>query len=397
MRITDIKTTVVRGWIDWLLIRIDTDEGISGYGDAPIYLDQGVEIYRAIINHSLKPKLLDQDPTNVERLYRRMGMDPRGGILTFAISSVEMALWDIAGKALDAPIYKLLGGKHRDKIRVYADFHAGKPTFSLQSYDVMKYKEIFTPEAYAENAINVKKLGYTLLKLDIYPEIAMLAGPKGYSDGNLGESGMKYLVSIIEAVREAIGDDIELAADFTSPNETYTVPDAIKLINALEKFNLKWVEDVVSPSNIDALATVTESVKVPTLAGGVLQTRFGFREIIQKQAVRIIHPDLAHCGGLAEGKKIHDMAEIYYMPVALHNICSPIGTMAMVHAAATMSNFLALEIHHLAVPWWEDLVKGDKPIIKEGYIEVPDKPGLGIELNEAEVKKHLKPGEKYFT
>jgi len=132
------------------------------------------------------------------------------------------------------------------------------------------------------------------------------------------------------------------------------------------------------------------------LAGGILQTRLGFREIIQKQAVRILHPDLSHCGGLGEGKKIHDLAEMYYIPVALHKICSPVGTMAFVHAAATMSNFLALEIHHLAVPWWEDLIKGNKPIIKEGYIEVPDKPGLGIELNEAEVRKHLKPGEEYF-
>ena len=396
MKITDIKTTVVQGYIDWLLIRIDTNEGISGYGDAPMPPGQVVDTYRAIINYTLKPKLLDQDPTNVERLYRKMGMDPRGGILTFAISSVEMALWDLAGKALNVPIYKLFGGKLRDKIRIYADCHAGKPTFSRESYDVIKHNEIFTPKAYAENAINIKKLGYTLLKFDLYPEIAILARPKGFFDGNLSESGLKYLVSLIEAVREAIGEDIELAVDFTSWGGYYTVPDAIKLINALEKFNLKWVEDVVSPNNIDALATVTGSVNVPTLAGGVLQTRMGFREIIQKQAIRIIHPDLTHCGGLSEGKKIHDMAEIYYIPVALHNICSPVGTMANVHAAATMSNFLALEIHHLAVPWWEDLVKGDKPIIKEGYIEVPDKPGLGVELNEAEVRKHLKQGEEYF-
>jgi L-alanine-DL-glutamate epimerase-like enolase superfamily enzyme len=388
---------VVQGWIDWLLIRIDTDEGICGYGEAPMPGGHFVETYREIINRTLKPKLINQDPTNVERLYRKMGMNPLNGIVNFAISSVEMALWDIAGKALDVPTYKLLGGKHRDKIRIYADCHAGKPTFSRESYDVIKYKEIFTPEAYTENAINVKKLGYTLLKFDIYPEIAALAGPQGYFDGNLGESGMKYLVSIIEAVREAIGDDIELAADFTSLSGFYTVPDAIKLINAFEKFNLKWAEDVVAPFNVDALLTVTESVNVPTLAGGILQTRLGFREIIQKQAVRILHPDLSHCGGLAEGKKIHDLAEIYNMPVALHNICSPVGTMAMVHAAATMTSLLALEIHHLAVPWWEDLIVGDKPIIKEGYIEVPDKPGLGIELNEAEVRKHLKPGEEYFV
>ncbi len=397
MKITDIKTTVVQGWIDWLLIRIDTDEGICGYGEAPMPGGHVVETYRAIINHTLKPKLIDQDPTNVERLYRKMGFNPYNGIVNFAISSVEMALWDLAGKALDVPTYKLLGGKHRDKIRIYADCHAGKSVFSRDSYDVEKYPEIFTPEAYAENAKFAKNLGYTLLKFDIYPEIAALAGPKGFFDGNLGKSGFDYLVSIVEAVRAAIGKDTELAIDFTSLSGFYTVPDAIKLINAFEKFNLKWAEDVVAPFNIDALLTVTESVNVPTLCGGIIQTRLGFREIITRQAIRIPHPDLSHCGGLAEGKKIHDLAEIYYMPVALHNICSPVGTMAMVHAAATMTSLLALEIHHLAVPWWEDLIEGDKPIIKEGYIEVPDKPGLGIELNETEVKKHLKPGEEYFV
>ena len=175
MKITDIKTMVVQGWIDWLWIRIDTDEGICGYGEAPMPSGHFVETYREIINRTLKPKLINQDPTNVERLYRKMGMNPLNGIVNFAISSVEMALWDIAGKALDVPTYKLLGGKHRDKIRVYADCHAGKPTFSRESYDVEKHKEIFTPEAYAENAINAKKLGYTLLKFDIYPEIAALA------------------------------------------------------------------------------------------------------------------------------------------------------------------------------------------------------------------------------
>jgi len=351
--------------------------------------------YKSIIENPLKRRILGEDPTDVERLYRKMGIDPRGGIVTYASSSVEMALWDIAGKALDAPIYKLLGGKHRDRIRCYADCHAGKPVFSRESYDPVKYREIFTPEAYAANARAIKKLGYDFLKFDIYPEVATLAGPKGYYNGNLGNSGLEYLVSLIEAVREEIGEETDLAADFTSLAGYYTVPDAIRLINAFEKFNLKWAEDVVSPSNVDALATVTASVKTPTLAGGVLQTRLGFREIIEKQAVRILHPDLAHCGGLAEGKKICDMAEVYYMPVAIHNICSPIGTMAMAHAAATMAGFLALEVHHLGVPWWDDLVKGE-PIIKDGHIKLPDKPGLGIELDDAEVQKHLRPGEKYF-
>ncbi|MCJ7506502.1 mandelate racemase/muconate lactonizing enzyme family protein [Candidatus Bathyarchaeota archaeon] len=396
MKITDVRTTVVQGWIDWLLIRVDTDEKISGYGDAPMPPGHAAETYEAVIDHTLRPRLLGEDPTNIERLCRKMGMDPRGGVVTYIISSVEMALWDIFGKALDVPTYKLLGGNHRDRIRCYADCHAGKPTFSRESYDVVKNKEIFTPEAYAENARNAKKLGYDFLKFDIYPEVATVAGPEGYVDGHLRDAGLRYLVGILGAVREAIGEDTDLAADFTSAGGYYTVPDAIRLISAFERFNLRWVEDVVSPSNVDALATVTASVRTPTLAGGVLQTRQGFREIIEKQAVRILHPDLSHCGGLAEGKKIHDMAETYYMPVALHNICTPVGTMAMVHAAATMANFLALEVHHLGVPWWDDLVKSEKPIIKKGYIEVPDKPGLGIELNEAEVRKHLRQGKKYF-
>ena len=399
MKVTDIKTTVVQGWTDWVLIRVDTDEEICGYGDAPMPSGQVASTYKSIIENTLKSRILGEDPTDVERLYRKMGMDnvsgPRGGILTYAISSVEMALWDIAGKALDAPVYKLLGGKHSNKIRCYADCHAGKPVFSRESYDPTKYAEIFTPDAYAANAKAIKVLGYDFLKFDVYPELAVLAGPKGYCNGHLSNSGLEYLVSLIEAVRKEIGDEIDLAADFASLGAWYTVPDAIRLIRAFDKCNITWAEDVVSPSNIDALATVTASVKTPTMAGGVLQTRFGFREIIEKQAVRILHPDLVHCGGLAEGKKIHDLAELYYMPVAIHNICSPIGTMACAHAAASMAGFLALEVHHLGVPWWNDLIEGAQ-IIKNGHIELTDKPGLGIELNDAEVRRHLRQGEKYF-
>jgi len=137
-------------------------------------------------------------------------------------------------------------------------------------------------------------------------------------------------------------------------------------------------------------------VKTPTLTGEVLYTRRGFRELIEKQVVKIVSPDLSLYGGLSEGKKIAEMADLYYMLVAPHNICSPIGTMAVVHACAAMPNFLGLEFHSLAVPWWEDLVKGDKPLIKEGYIDLPEKPGIGIELNEEEVRKHLKEGETFF-
>lgn len=303
-----------------------------------------------------------------------------------------MALWDLAGKALGAPVYKLLGGKHRVRVRIYCDCHAGTPIASRADYGVEK-RENYTPEAYAESARRVRRLGFDFLKFDLYPNIASLAGRPRPGEAYLDDAAVRFLASLVAGAREAVGDSIDLAVDFGG----YRVSDAIRLANALEPYHLAWVEDVVPQEyNVATFREVTRSVKTPTLTGELLYTRQGFRELIEEQAVRIVAPDLSFTGGLAEGKKIAELAELYAMHTAPHNICSPIGTMAAVHACAAMPNLLALEFHAVAVPWWDSLVKGSQPLIQDGYIQVADRPGIGVELNEEEARRHLMPGETLF-
>lgn len=388
MKITDLKVAVLQGNFEWMLIRIDTDEGVSGLGEA-FTASRTHELFKPIVL-ALKRVLIGEDPTNVERLWRRMGPSPRSGPLVQVISGVEMALWDITGKAFGAPVYKLLGGKQRDRVRIYCDCHAGIPIASRADYGVEK-RENYTPEAYAENARRIKSLGFTFLKFDLYPNILSLASPS--SEGYLSEASIKFATNIIGNVRDAVGDGVELAVDFGG----YRISDAIRLANALEPYRLAWVEDAVPQEyNVATFLEVTHSIKTPTLTGELLYTRQGFRELIEKQAVRIVAPDLSWTGGLSEGKKIAELADLYAMYTAPHNICSPIGTMAAVHACATMPNFLALEFHAVAVPWWNSLVKGTEPIIQNGYIQVPERSGIGVELNEDEIRKHLMPGEGLF-
>ncbi|MEM2905836.1 MAG: mandelate racemase/muconate lactonizing enzyme family protein [Candidatus Bathyarchaeia archaeon] len=390
MKITDLKVAVLQGNFEWMLIRVDTDEGLSGYGEA--FAAWRTREWFKPIALGLKDALVGEDPTDVERLWAKMGPSPRSGPLVQVISGVEMALWDIAGKALGAPVYKLLGGKWRDSIRVYCDCHAGTPIASRTDYSVDK-RENYTPQAYAENARRVKRLGFTFLKFDLYSNIASLGGRPRPGEGYLDDAAIKFLASLVEGAREAVGDNTDLAMDFGG----YAVSDAIRLANALEPYHLVWVEDVVPQEyNAATFREVTRAVKTPTLTGELLYTRQGFRELIEQQAVRIVAPDLSYTGGLAEGKKIAELAGLYAMHAAPHNICSPIGTMAVVHACAAMPNLLALEFHAVAVPWWNDLVKGTQPLIQDGYIKVPDGPGIGVELNEDEAKKHLLPGETLF-
>jgi len=384
MRIVDVKAAVVEGNFDWPLIRIDTDEGVSGYGEVR---DAGSK--RLALD--LKPILLGQDPTNVEVVFRRIrgfgGPGRQGG----GVSAVEMALWDITGKALGAPVYKLLGGEYRDRVRIYCDCHAGKPIVKA-SEDYRLDEVNYTPEAYAENARRIRRLGFTFLKFDVGLGVAGLV-PGGLYDGHLTDAGLRYQVSIVETLREAVGDGTELALDCGQG----TVAAAIRFADAVEQFNLTWLEDLISYTDVKGFREVTTAVKTPTLTGEDIYTREGFRELIEEHAIRIPSPDLATVGGIAETKKVAELADLHHMPVAPHFAGSPVSMMANIHAAAAISNLIALEFHAVGVPWWDSLVKGvSKPIIKDGYADVPDKPGLGIELEEEEVRKHLKDGETFF-
>ncbi|MBA2691010.1 MAG: mandelate racemase/muconate lactonizing enzyme family protein [Rubrobacter sp.] len=420
MKITDVRTAVVEANYDWTFTRIYTDEGITGLGES--FLAPGLT---AIIA-DLKPLLVGEDPRNVDKLFSKMrwaasGAGSMGGIVYNAISGIEAALWDVVGKFYGMPIHNLLGGKYRDEVRIYADCHAGEALEALDSVMVARHPrwlpeaeksaiaseinhpvhgrafgeaatdEVFTPEMYASRAREVADMGFTAMKFD-------LDVPNPYTkdthSGTLTHAEVKFMAALVEGVREAVGDAVDIAFDL---HWRYNVSDAERLACELEPYGLMWLEDPVPPENIEAMRRVTQSTKTPISSGENYYMRYGFREALEKGALDIIAPDLQKTGGLLEGRKIADMADAHYVAVAPHCIASPVGTIASAHVCAAIPNFLALEWHGMSVPFWEDMVVGfDGPIIKDGYIKVPEAPGLGVDLNEEVAREYARPGEPFF-
>ena len=376
LKIVDIRTAKIDVRFEEVLVKVYTDEGIVGLGEA--YWGEGV---REIIgSEKLRQILLGENPLDVNRLFSRMisrlsGEGSLAGSVVTAISGIELALWDIAGKSLGTPLYQLLGGKYRDKVRIYADCHAG---------------ETDEPESWAEKAKSIRDLGYTALKFDIdTPEHWNADFNRCLSNTEISTQAEK-----VAAVRDAVGDNVDIAIDC---HWKYSPRDALKLADALQEYALLWLEDPIPPGNVDAMRKVTARSPVPICTGENLYLKYGFKELIENQATDIVSPDIPKVGGISEFKRIAEMADTYFMPVAPHNVSSPVATMAGVHACASISNFLVLEVHHLGrVPWWGDLVRGEKPLIKDGYMTVTEKPGLGLELDEKEVSKHLIEADEDF-
>ncbi len=389
MRSSDIKTATVQGNFEWILVRVYTDEGLVGLGEA--YWGAGV----ADNIRRMKPLLVGEDPHNVDWLFQKMvrgmsGAGSTGGTTVAAISGIELALWDIKGQALGNPIYNLLGGRYREQIRVYADCgHGDRPT----------------PASWAEKAKRVVAQGFTAIKFDIDnidpkrfgdPYHVGVGARSEWVEGQqrpISAQEMDLMIRLVGAVREAVGDCVDVAVDC---HWNYNVRDVIRLAQELEPFKLMWLEDPTPPDNIEALKRVTDHSPVPICAGENHYTRHGLRPMITTQAVDIVQPDVPKVGGLLEAKKIADLADIYYMPIAAHNVSSPVATMAACHTCSTMRNFIILEFHGVDVPWWNDLVIGNVPLIQGGYIRLPEGPGLGIDLNEDVVRAHLQQGSSFF-
>jgi len=384
MKITDLKTAVVKGNFDWPIIKVETDEGIEGYGE----VRDGGSKELAL---TLKPILIGEDPLNINRVFNKIhglgGPGRRGG----GVSAVEIALWDIVGKVLDVPVYTLLGGRYRETVKIYCDCHAGKPIVDAgrdYQLDAVNY----TPEAYAENAKCVRQLGFSILKFDVGLGVAGLV-PYGVLSGSLTNGGLRYLISIVEALREALREDIELTLDCGMG----TVSNAIRFSKAVEPYHVAWLEDIIAFTDVEGFRKVTASTTTPTLTGEDIYLAEGFLELIENHAIRIAAPDLATVGGIRETVRTAELAKLHGLRIASHFAGSPISFMANLHAASVMPNLIAVEFHAVGVPWWDSLVEGvGKPIIKNGVAEVPKGPGLGVVLNEKEIRKHLKEGESYF-
>jgi L-alanine-DL-glutamate epimerase-like enolase superfamily enzyme len=379
MKIVDVQACVIgrpepaSGGSVWTFVRVYTDEGIVGTGECNSAGPgtSGFATKETVL--ALRPLLIGQDPMRVGPLYETLRRSGRyGGTTTapviFAITGLENALYDIIGKALGVPVYKLLGGSYRNRLRLYADCHAGDSS---------------EPQAYVDKALEVIDEGYGAVKFDVD---GMGVGKLDVYNRTVSAREMSHIIDVIRSTREGVGYDIDLAIDC---HGQFDLPSAITLAKAVEDLRLLWLEEPVPAENIEALVQVRASTSTVICTGENHYTRFEFVELLQCQATDIIMPDLAKAGGIMEAKRIADIADAYYVPIAPHNVSSPLGMMAACHVMASVPNFLLLEFHGRAVSWWEDLCDGDKPFIEDGWMTVSDRPGIGVELNDTN-------GDSYF-
>ncbi|MGC8642278.1 MAG: mandelate racemase/muconate lactonizing enzyme family protein [Isosphaeraceae bacterium] len=389
LRIKDLRIALVRGAPFRVpIIRIDTNQGLSGLGEVR---DGGSPHYALM----LKSRLLGENPCNVERIFKKVKQFGHHGRQGGGVSGVEMALWDLAGKAFGVPVHQMLGGRYRERIRLYAD--------TAISRDKSEY---------ARRLKDRVEMGYTFLKMDLGIDLlgrerGLITAPLGFNWSRdwsvphpftaiqLTDKAIGRLVEYVAAAREVVGYEVPLAADHFGH---FPVNDAIRLGKALTPYQLAWLEDLVPWQYTELWKQVTSAIDVPTLTGEDIYLKEGFIKLIDAHAVDYIHPDLATAGGILETKKIGDYAEERGVGMAMHFAGTPISFMANVHCAAATQNVIALEHHGVEVPWWDDLVSGpEKPLVKSGFARVPDRPGLGVELNEEVVRAHLVPGGRYFA
>ncbi len=400
LKITDMRycfTAVMGGTA---IIRIDTNQGIYGLGEVRDAADPRYALM-------LKSRILGENPCNVERIFKIIKQFGGQARQAGGVCAVEMALWDLCGKAYNVPAWQLLGGRYRDSIRIYAD----TPESSSPEEQLKRIK------------FRTETQGYTWLKMDVSinelknipgalvnPEIlkqgaGQFSGPymsyantkHPFTGIQITEKGLDELAKIVDNVRSLVGYEIPMSTDHYGH---FDVNNCIRLGKALDKYRLAWLEDMVPWQMTEQHKTITDALETPTTTGEDIYLLEYFKPLIDVHAVDIIHPDLVSSGGLLETKRIGDYAEEKGIAMAMHQAGTPVSFMANVHCAAATQNFLALEHHSVDLDWWEGLVKmtDGKKIIEKGYAPVPLSPGLGIELVDEEVKKHLDPRDTtYFA
>jgi gluconate/galactonate dehydratase len=412
LRITDMRFADISGApMHCTLMKLETNQGLVGFGEVR---DGATKTYAL----ALKRLLLGENPCHVDKLFRRIkqfgGQARQGG----GVSGVEVALWDLAGKAYGVPVYQMLGGQFRDRVRIYCDTDVGGKPDGIKMGQALKKR---------------MELGFTFLKMDVgimlfgdepdlvsYPLGLMeemsekgrhgwkwsantleerYARNRGYDVYNvphpftgihLTEKGLDFLEKYVADVRSVIGYQVPLAADHIGH---IAVEDCIRLGKRLEKYNMAWLEDMIPWQYTDQYVRLSQAVDVPICTGEDIYLKEGFKPLLEARGVSVIHPDVLTSGGILENKKIGDLAQEHGVAMAVHMAESPIGCLAAVHSVAATENFLALEYHSVDVPWWDDIANGyTKPLVNNGYIAVPNTPGLGIEsLNDEVIAAHLHP------
>ncbi|MFC1716379.1 mandelate racemase/muconate lactonizing enzyme family protein [Candidatus Poribacteria bacterium] len=386
LKIMDMRTASIgRSPMRCTVIRIDTNQGIYGLGE----IRDGASKTYALM---LKSRLIGENPCNVDKIFRKIKQFGHHGRQAGGVCAIEMALMDLAGKAYDAPAYQLAGGKFRDKVRIYCDTHARGA------------------EEMGQRLKERMERGFTFLKMDVGINLCRdipdtLSAPAGmlrthnvmhpFTGIHITDKGIGVLCDYVETVRDIIGYEIPLATDHFGH---IGVEDCIRVAKALDKYRLAWLEDMVPWQYTDQFVRLSNSCDTPICTGEDIYCKEEFLKLFEARAIAVCHPDLASSGGILETKKIGDLAQEHGVSMAMHMAGSPVAAMASVHCAAATENFLALENHSVDVPWWNELVTGlPNPVIQDGYIEVPEAPGLGIDLNPEAFKEHLDPNDPgYF-
>ena len=373
VEITDVQTTMVDGNFPWTLVRVYTDAGVAGTGEA--YWGAGVPE----LVERMTPFLVGENPLDVDRLYEHMvqkmsGEGSIGGPTVSAIAGVEVALHDLAGRILEVPAYQLLGGKYRDEVRVYCDCHAGDEADPASNADE------------AERVVD--ELGYDALKFDLDVESG---AEKDRANRHLRGPEVEHKTEIVREVTDRVGDRADVAFDC---HWSFASGSAHRLAEAVEKYDVWWLEDPVPPENLDVQQEVTQRTTTPVAAGENVYRVHGHRRLLEEQAVDIVAPDLPKVGGMRETQKIANLADLYYVPVAMHNVSSPVATVASAHVGAAVPNALAVEFHSYELGWWSDLV--EENVIEDGRITVPETPGLGVTVDDDVVAEHMVAGETLF-
>ncbi|MBI3666435.1 MAG: galactonate dehydratase [Acidobacteria bacterium] len=376
MKITRVKTVVVNAQMrNWVFVKVETDQpGLDGWGEASLEWKT-----RAVVGavEDFAPLIVGEDPTRIEHLYQKMYRQTffRMGVIGMsAISGIEQACWDILGKLHGVPVYRLLGGNVRERVRMYTHLGGGEMKAVYETFDAGPLIDL---------ALQVIEKGYTAVKVVFVP----------YSEPLMGVPHIKKFAELMGRLRDAVGDHIDIMIDFHGRT---TPAMAVSYINAVEEFRPYFCEEPVPPENIAALAEVKRAVKTPIATGERLVTRHQFREVFERQACHVIQPDLCHCGGLSEAKKIAAAAETYYMGVAPHNPLGPVANAVALHFALSTPNFLIQEDMLTDVPWRWEVVRQN--LRREaGYWLMPDEPGLGIEVDEAAAARHPFEQEVFQT
>ena len=362
MKITNVRTLVMgTPWRDLTFVVVETDEGLHGVAEARML--NRTEGLLGYLGEAVPRYALGQDPFNQEKIVHSMYLGDfgrAGEIVMTAIALIETACWDIVGKALNQPVYRLMGGAIREKIKAYANGW----------YTVER-----TPDEFAKAARRVVERGYKAAKLD----------PFGGGFYELEREEKLRSVALVEAVRGAVGADFDILIEM---HGRFNPATAIEIARELEPYRPGWLEEPVPPENLKALKKVAEAVRFPVATGERIHTRYEYRELFELQACDIIQMDPSHFGGLTEARKLAAWADSYYVLVAPHNVCGPVGTAAVLHLDAGMPNFKIQEHFNDFADAWVKQAVDQYPEVVDGYFSLPERPGLGVELREDFIAEH---------